>query len=100
VAPSITFELSAFRVVTRKITRQLVTLGDIEQDPIEVVEGFQKFQGKGERPWFNYEVVRVVPYLERENDPKGRWLRFLQMAVERPLSHRFLACPGSLSRDR
>lgn len=80
-------ELSAFKVVTRNITRQLVTLEDIETH-LGLLRAFRLFKEKVENLYSDLEMSQIVPSIGREISVKGRWLWFLEMAVERSVPFR------------
>lgn len=85
VPSSTDLELSAFKVVTKKIKRQLVTLEDTKTH-LRLLRAFRLFRKKVEDPYSDPGVSEIVPPVGRGIGPKGRWLWFLEMAVERSAS--------------
>jgi hypothetical protein len=99
ISSSTDLELSAFKVVTNNIKRQLVTLEDIKTH-LRLLRAFRLFKEKVEDLYSYPEVGRVVlSTIERHISPKERWLWFLQMAVERSVFFPSSNFPGSSSRD-
>ena len=82
-------KLLAFKVVTKKIKRQLVTLEDIRTH-LMLLRAFRLFKEKVEDPYSDSVVSDIVPSVGRGISLKGRWLWFLEMAVERSVSFRVL----------
>ena len=83
VSSSADLDLSPFKAITKKIKRQLVTLEDLKTH-LRMLEAFRLFKEIVEDPFSDPEVARVVRHIHI--DPKGRWLWFLEMAVERSVS--------------
>lgn len=80
--PSTALDLSAFKAVTTKVKRQLVALEDIETH-LRLLRAFQLFKGKVEDPYSDPRVAEILPSVGRGICTNGRWLWFLEMAVER-----------------
>lgn len=96
VSSSTDLDLSSFKVVTENVDRQLVTLEDIKTH-LRLLGAFRLFKEKVENPYFDDEVVRVVRHPDMDISPKGRWLWFLEMAVERSVFFQVPAFPDCLS---
>lgn len=75
-------DLSAFKVVTRNLKKQLVTLEEVKTH-LKLLRAFGLFKEKVEDPYSDPEVAGIVPPVGRGIGVKGRWLWFLEMAVER-----------------
>ena len=68
----------------KNIKRELVTLEDIKTH-LRLLRAFRLFKQKVEDPYSDPEVGEIVPPVGRGLGVKGRWLWFLEMAVERPV---------------
>ncbi|KAF9779250.1 hypothetical protein BJ322DRAFT_450903 [Thelephora terrestris] len=80
--PGTNLDLSAFTAITMNIKRQLVTLGDIKTH-LRLLRAFKLFKEKVGDPYSDPSVGEIVPPVGRGIGVKGRWLWFLEMAVER-----------------
>lgn len=68
--------------MTAKVARQLVTLEDIKTH-LRLLRAFRLFKEKVEDPYSDPRVAGIVPPVGRAIGVNGRWLWFLEMAVER-----------------
>ena len=68
--------------VGKKLEKPLVTIEQIKSH-LKLLRAFKLFQEKVEDPYSDPEVADVVPPIGRSVGTKGRWLWFLEMAVER-----------------
>ena len=73
----------------KNIKRELVTLEDIKTH-LRLLRAFRLFKQKVEDPYSDPEVGEIVPPVGRGLGVKGRWLWFLEMAVERPVHFNFV----------
>lgn len=76
------FDLTTFGIGTKKIKRPLVTIAQVKPH-LRLLRAFKLFQEKVEDLYSDPEVADVVPPIARSVGAKGRWLWFLEMAVER-----------------
>lgn len=76
------------------VKKQLVTLDDVKTH-LRFLRAFKMFREKVEDPYSDPELSEIVPPIGRDIGPHGRWLWFLEMAVERSVSFQVLALPGS-----
>lgn len=75
-------DLTAFSIGTKKLKSPLVTIEQIRSH-LRLLRAFKLFQDRVEDPYSYSEVADVVPPIGRSIGVKGRWLWFLEMAVER-----------------
>ncbi|KAF9646512.1 hypothetical protein BDM02DRAFT_3008899 [Thelephora ganbajun] len=75
-------DLSAFKAVTKSVKRPLVTAEQIKTH-LRLLRAFRLFQEKVEDLYSDPDIADVVPSIGRSIGAKGRWLWFLEMAVER-----------------
>lgn len=64
--------------------KHLVAIEDIKAH-LRLLSAFRLFEEKV-KGLDSHPKMSSVPYVEREKDPKGMWLWFLEMAVERSVS--------------
>lgn len=76
------FDVTTFSIGTKSLTRPLVTLEQVKLH-LRLLRAFKLFQQKVEDPYSDPVVADVVPPIGRSIGAKGRWLWFLEMAVER-----------------
>ena len=76
------FDLTTFGIGTKKIKRPLVTIAQVKSH-LRLLRAFKLFQEKVEDLYSDPEAADVVPPIARSVGAKGRWLWFLEMAVER-----------------
>lgn len=76
------FDLTKFSIGTKSLTRPLVTLEQIKAH-LRLLRAFKLFQQRVEDPYSDPSVADSVPPIGRSLGAKGRWLWFLEMAVER-----------------
>ena len=91
-----TLDLSAFKVVTRNVKRQLVTLEEVKTH-LRLLRAFRLFKKKVEDPYSDPEVAGLVPPVGKVIGVKGRWLWFLEMAVERFVCFSWVKFPAVCS---
>ena len=75
-------DLTTFNVGTKNLKRPLVTIAQVKTH-LRLLRAFKRFQQKVEDLYSDSEVADVVPPIARSVGVKGRWLWFLEMAVER-----------------
>ena len=75
-------DLTSFSVRMKNLKRPLVTIEQIKSH-LRLLRAFKRFQQKVEDLYSDPEVANVVPPIARSVGAKGRWLWFLEMAVER-----------------
>lgn len=76
--------LTTFSIGTKKIKKPLVMIEHI-QSHLRLMRAFKLFQEKVEDPYSDPEGGSVLPPIGKSIGVKGRWLWFLEMAVERYL---------------
>lgn len=85
VPPNTKLQLSGFSVVAGRAKRQLVTVEEIKTH-LRLLRAFRLFKEKVENLYSDPEVSGIVPSVGKVIGAKGRWLWFLEMAVERSVT--------------
>jgi len=75
-------DLTTFSVWMKNLKRPPVTIAQVKSH-LRLLGAFKRFQQKVEDLYSDPEVANVVPPIARLVGAKGRWLWFLEMAVER-----------------
>jgi len=86
VLPQSYLDSTTFSIGTKIIKKPLITIEQIKSHS-RLLRAFKLSQEKVEDPYSDPGVADVVP-------PVGRWLRFLEMAVERSV---YFSVPGGLA---
>ena len=75
-------DLTTFRVGEKTLSKPLVTVEQVKSH-LRLLRAFRLFQEKVEDPYSDPGMADVLPPIGRSVGAKGRWLWFLEMAVER-----------------
>jgi len=73
---------TAFSIGGKSLTKPLVTVEQVKSH-LRLLRAFKRFQEKVEDPYSDPGMEDVLPPIGRSVGAKGRWLWFLEMAVER-----------------